>query len=182
MVFVCCHAGRADAARRDVLLVGGPLGRAGTSTAFESTSCACSRAWEPLPPTAQLTMRSPSRRQWRGCRGLMRANRSSCRRALIGRWLGCARGASGAEGYPGYLKLAVAHARRSALSTVRCMRSSLWPPRRSRARWSVPLAAASCAPRACAGRAWCKPSSRAKGTDNAAKDTDAPSRGADTRA
>ena len=64
------------------------------------------------------------------------------------------------------------------------MRSSLWPPRRSRARWSAPLAAASCAPRACAGRAWCKPSSRAKGTDNAAKDTstDAPSRGTDTRA
>ena len=52
-----------------------------------------------------------------------RANRSSCRRALIGRWLGCVRGASGAEGYPGYLKLAVAHASRSALSTVRAQQS-----------------------------------------------------------
>ena len=40
----------------------------------------------------------------------MRANRSRCRCALIGRWFGCVRGASGAEGYPGYLRLAVAHA------------------------------------------------------------------------
>jgi hypothetical protein len=53
----------------------------------------------------------------------MRANRSSRRSALIGRWLGCVRGASGAEGYPGYLKLAVAHASRSALSTVHAQQS-----------------------------------------------------------
>ena len=33
------------------------------------------------------------------------------------------KGCCGAEGYPGYLKLAVAHARRSALSTVRAQQS-----------------------------------------------------------
>ena len=33
---VCSHAGRADAARRDVQLVGGSLGRAGRVTAFQS--------------------------------------------------------------------------------------------------------------------------------------------------
>ncbi len=56
-----------------------------TSTAFESTSCAYSRA-------------CTSRQRWRGCRGLMRANRRSRRSALIGRWLGCVRVLSAPKG------------------------------------------------------------------------------------
>ena len=54
------------------------------------------------------------------------------------------RGAIGAEGSPGYLELAVARASRSALSTVHAQQSVA--ARRSRARWSAPLAALPCAP------------------------------------
>ena len=53
----------------------------------------------------------------------MRINRSRSQSALIGRWLGRVRGAIGAQGYPGYLKLAVAHASRLALSTVHAQQS-----------------------------------------------------------
>jgi hypothetical protein len=83
-------------------------------------------------------------------------------------------------GYSGYLKLAVVHASRSALSTVHAQQSVAATTQQGSMVCTVGTTAMR--PLCMRRTRGAKPSSRAKGTGNAAKDADAPSRGTDTRA